>query len=240
MPTIPSAITKCAGTAALISQDASINTLPVQQVLRPAIGNARHNTEQVLHAQRYSRPMVCLHLGHRDDEVARQDRPWEPQPVESSEGSLQRHLPDLVAIQIYEPDPPRLSSSSNPLSASTSRVSRWWPGPSPTTTVFAPSARNALAAAPTSRGSVFTSVPGMDSTRFGFSRTVLPRRSQIEQPKAFNERTVERSGVGVRMENRDAGSPACADPEGNQPNTVAVRPTRPCQRGGHHQRSGDL
>src|SRR5450432_2444549 len=70
----------------------------------------------------------------------------------------------------------RFSSASSPPSARTSTVSRWWPGPSPTRTVFAPRARKALAAAPTSRGFVLTSAPGMYSTRFGFSSTVLPGR----------------------------------------------------------------
>jgi hypothetical protein len=51
-------------------------------------------------------------------------------------------------------------------------------GPSATTTLFAPSARNASAAAPTSLGFVFTSAPGMDSTRFGFSSTFFPRGSK--------------------------------------------------------------
>jgi len=71
-----------------------------------------------------------------------------------------------------------LSSLASPVSSSTSCVSRWWPGPSATTTLLAPSARNAVAAAPTSLGFVFTSAPGMDSTRFGFTSTVFPRRSR--------------------------------------------------------------
>jgi hypothetical protein len=45
---------------------------------------------------------------HRDEDVARQYGLREPQLIESSESSLQRHLPDFIAIQIHEPDSPRL------------------------------------------------------------------------------------------------------------------------------------
>ncbi len=58
---------------------ASLNPLAVQQVLRPAIGDTWDNTEQVLHAQCYSCPVVCFHPGYRDDDVARQYGPREPQ-----------------------------------------------------------------------------------------------------------------------------------------------------------------
>ena len=70
------------------------------------------------------------------------------------------------------------SSVSNPVSARTSIVSRWWPGPSPTRTVSCSEREEGARCRPDqSRVGVHFGA-GMYSTRFGLSRTVLPRRSR--------------------------------------------------------------
>ena len=81
----------------------------MQQVLRPAIGNAGHHTKQVLHAQCYSRRMVCFHLGHRDSTTSLANTVRGSHSLSSPVKPVwDPYLPDFIAIQIYEPQSPRL------------------------------------------------------------------------------------------------------------------------------------
>src|SRR5690349_7977996 len=85
-------------------EDASIDASPVQWILRPSIRDARHDAEQILHAQNNARPMVCLNLRHRHHEVACKDGAWKPQEFEAGESRFERHLYHLIAVQIHESD----------------------------------------------------------------------------------------------------------------------------------------
>src|SRR3989442_1278236 len=49
-------------------QDALVNPMPVQDVLRPTILHPRHDTEHILQTQRDARPVMCLDLRHGYDE----------------------------------------------------------------------------------------------------------------------------------------------------------------------------
>jgi len=86
------------------------------------------------------------------------------------------HLDQLVAVQIDEgellPAQLGLEPTLGKHEVRVPLVTR----ASATTTLRAPRCRNASAAAPTSTGFVFTSTPAMYSTKFGLSKTDLPRR----------------------------------------------------------------
>ncbi len=83
-------------------ENAAMDPLPVEKVLRPAILAPRHNAEHVLHAERDSGPMVCFDLGHGHDEVGRKHCPRQPQVIEPGVVRPCSHFDQFVAIQINE------------------------------------------------------------------------------------------------------------------------------------------
>src|SRR5471030_7117 len=184
-------------------EDASIDALPMQQVFRPAIGNTRHYAEQVLHAQGDPSPVVCFHFGQRDDEVARQDRTREPQAVEAGEGSLQLYFPDLVAVQIHEPGTPlpqfRFQSSLGENKHGIPLVARPFADEDGFRSEGEECAR---------RGSheprVRVDLRARDVLhQIRLQQYSLAAKIQIEQTEAFNQRAVQRGGVGILMKDRD-------------------------------------
>jgi ribosomal protein S18 acetylase RimI-like enzyme len=49
--------------------NALLDAMPMQQVLRPPVLHAGHHAEHVLHAESDSAPVVSFYLGHGYDEV---------------------------------------------------------------------------------------------------------------------------------------------------------------------------
>jgi hypothetical protein len=97
---------KVRGNCGVDVEDTSIDAPPVEGILRPSVRDAWHDAKQILHAQCDARPVVCFNLRHRNHKVAIQDRPWQPQEFETGESRLERHLHDLIPVQIHEPDSP--------------------------------------------------------------------------------------------------------------------------------------
>src|SRR5664280_2022340 len=60
-------------------EDAFLNALPVEDVLRPSISRTRHYAKHVLHAERDAGPVVGLDLWHGNKEIRFQHCPREPE-----------------------------------------------------------------------------------------------------------------------------------------------------------------
>src|SRR5271157_4853857 len=60
-------------------EDALLNALPVEDVLRPSISRTRHYAKHVLHAERHTRPVVGLDLWHGNQEIRFQHGPRKPE-----------------------------------------------------------------------------------------------------------------------------------------------------------------
>src|SRR6516165_7500286 len=60
-------------------ENAAMNSLPMENILRPAILVPRHDSEHVLHAERNSSPMMGLDLRHRYNKIRIQNGPGKPQ-----------------------------------------------------------------------------------------------------------------------------------------------------------------
>src|SRR6516225_3045583 len=88
-------------------EDAAMNPLPMEEILRPSIPVARNDAKHVLHAKSDASPVVGLDLGHRDDEIRCQDRSRQPEVIESREIGSRWDLHEFIAIQINETDPLR-------------------------------------------------------------------------------------------------------------------------------------
>src|ERR1039457_2753760 len=59
-------------------ENAPVDSLPMQNILRPAVLCARHYPEHVFHAQGNASPVVGLDLRHRHHEVRFEYSPWQP------------------------------------------------------------------------------------------------------------------------------------------------------------------
>ena len=67
MVAMPSAMTKCA--VAVDVEDAPVDPLPMENVLRPSIDGAEDSAEHVFQAERHACPAVGLDLRHGNNEV---------------------------------------------------------------------------------------------------------------------------------------------------------------------------
>ncbi|HME31308.1 MAG TPA: hypothetical protein VKG65_01010 [Terriglobales bacterium] len=64
-------------------ENAFLNALSVENILRPAVSCARNDTEHILHAQRDPRPVMGLDLRHGNQEVAIQHSTRQPKDASS-------------------------------------------------------------------------------------------------------------------------------------------------------------
>src|SRR5271157_5268517 len=60
-------------------EDAFLNALPVEDVLRPSISRTRHYAKHVLHAERHTRPVMRLDLRHGNQEIRLLHGPRQPE-----------------------------------------------------------------------------------------------------------------------------------------------------------------
>ena len=63
------------------------NSGVMQDILRPAVDDARHDAEEVFHGAGDAGPVVRLQLGHGDDEVRGEERPGQVQFAEGAPAS---------------------------------------------------------------------------------------------------------------------------------------------------------
>ncbi len=82
--------------------DRFIDTRPVQDVLRPSIHTAGHDTEQILHAQRGARPVMSLHFRHGNQQVTSEHRIRQIERSKLGLRPLQGDEGDLIEIEIRE------------------------------------------------------------------------------------------------------------------------------------------
>ena len=59
-------------------EDALLNALPMENILRPSVSRARYYAEHVLHSKSDAGPVVGLDLGHGNQEIRFQHSPREP------------------------------------------------------------------------------------------------------------------------------------------------------------------
>src|SRR5271166_730916 len=62
-------------------EDAFLNALPVENILRPSISRTRHYAKHVLHAERDTRPVMCFYLRHGNEEIRLQHSAGEPESL---------------------------------------------------------------------------------------------------------------------------------------------------------------
>ena len=209
MAMTPSAMTKCTGAVAQISR--MLRWMPFQcRTFGPAVFHARHDAEHVLHAQCDASPMVGLDLWHRHDEVGRQHGAGQPQMIKASVGSPRWHFAQFIAVEINEADPLAaqlsLQAALSEHEVGVSLMAR----PLTDYDRFAPSLRNASAAAPTRRGFVFTSTPAMYSTRLGLRSTDFAHRSRWNSPRPARRSSTDVPSTVPRKEPPPANAvPAC-------------------------------
>ena len=82
--------------------DGVVDALPVEGVVRPAVDRAGECAEEVLQTEGDAGPVVGLDLGHRDDDVGREERFGEPEFVEGGEGGLGADGVDAIEVEIDE------------------------------------------------------------------------------------------------------------------------------------------
>src|SRR5208337_3698189 len=83
-------------------EDALLNALPVEDVLRPSISRTRHYAKHVLHAERDAGPVVGLDLWHGNKEIRFQHCPREPEIPHARIARPQRSANQLVTIEVDE------------------------------------------------------------------------------------------------------------------------------------------
>jgi len=76
----------------------------VENILRPSVSRARHDTKHVLHAESDARPVMGLDLRHGNEEIRFEHCPREPEMFHARIVRSQRSPNQLVAIQIYKSD----------------------------------------------------------------------------------------------------------------------------------------
>src|SRR5271165_5577755 len=64
-------------------EDALLNALPVEDILRPSVSRSRHYAEHVLHAESDARPVMGLYFRHRHNKICFQHSPGEPEILHS-------------------------------------------------------------------------------------------------------------------------------------------------------------
>src|SRR5207253_2692271 len=79
--------------------DGAVNADLVKLVFRPSVDRAGNEAEEVLHGERGARPVMCLHLGERDDQIGAKYGVWKVDLVQLREAAQRR---DVVAIEIGE------------------------------------------------------------------------------------------------------------------------------------------
>src|SRR5271165_7562934 len=85
-------------------EDALLNALPVENILRPSVSRSRHYAKHVLHAERDARPVMGLDLRHGNQEICFQNGPREPEICHARIVRAEWSADEFVAIQIYESD----------------------------------------------------------------------------------------------------------------------------------------
>src|SRR5262245_41782854 len=81
-------------------ENATLDTLPMEDILWPSIHDARHHTEHVLHRQRHTGPVVRLYLWHGHDQIGIQDGFREPERFQRGIRARGFDLHDVIAIEI--------------------------------------------------------------------------------------------------------------------------------------------
>jgi hypothetical protein len=89
-------------------EDAAMDSLPVENILRPAILGPRHNSEHVLQAERNAGPVMGHDLRHRYNKIRIQNGPGKPQVFHTRVRGARRHFAQLIPIQINKVDLLRL------------------------------------------------------------------------------------------------------------------------------------
>ena len=82
--------------------DGFVDAGPVEHVLGPSIDAARHHAKEVLHGQRRARPVMGLHLWHRDQQVRAQSRVGEVERAETRELAGGAHARDVIQVEIHK------------------------------------------------------------------------------------------------------------------------------------------
>src|SRR6516225_9365140 len=92
-------------------EDAAMNPLPMEEILRPSVPVARNDAKHILHAKSDASPVVGLDLGHRDDEIRCQDRSRHPQVVQAGVVRPRRYFHQFVTVEVNERHPLRTQLS---------------------------------------------------------------------------------------------------------------------------------
>ena len=85
-------------------ENALLNTVPVENVLGPAIPASRDDAEHVFHAQSDARPVMRFHFGHGHKKISLHRRLPQPEALHSGVAGPKIHRDQLVAVQIDESD----------------------------------------------------------------------------------------------------------------------------------------